>query len=49
MVDVMHLAQDENYQTKSRILDTLGKEGYIDKLKASLRDQVIRVLEKEKK
>ena len=27
----------------------MGKEGYLDKVKASLRSEVIRVLEKEKK
>lgn len=45
----MRLRRDESYQTKSRILDSLNKEGYMDKLKASLRSEVIRVLEKEKK
>ena len=43
------LAQDQNYETKCRILSTLGVEGQIDKLKASLRSEVIRILEKEKK
>jgi hypothetical protein len=49
MVDVLRLNKDENYETKSRILKTLDQEGYIDKLKASLRSEVIRVLEKERK
>jgi hypothetical protein len=49
MVDVMRLKQDENYDTKVRILKTLDSEGYIDKIKANLRSEVIRVLEKEKK
>lgn len=45
----MRLSKDENYETKVRILSTLDKEGYIDKIKASLRGEVIRVLEKERK
>lgn len=45
----MRLKKDENFDTKVRILDTLDKEGYIDKIKASLRGEVIRVLEKERK
>ena len=49
MADVLRLNKDENYETKSRILKTLDQEGYIDKLKASLRSEVIRVLEKERK
>ena len=43
------LAQDQNYETKSRILQTLDKEGQIDKMRANLRSEVIRILEKEKK
>ena len=49
MVDVMRLKRDENYDTKVKILNTLDMEGYIDKVKASLRAEVIRVLEKERK
>ena len=43
------LEKDQNYDTKLRILQQLNKEGQIDQLKASLRAQVIKVLEKEKK
>ena len=49
MVDLGRLKRDENLETKQRIIDQLGKEGYLDKVKASLRSEVIRVLEKEKK
>ena len=49
MADVMRLSRDENYDTKIRILKALDQEGYIDKIKASLRSEVIRVLEKERK
>jgi FGFR1 oncogene partner len=41
--------QNENFETKNRIIEQLGKEGFLDKIKASLRSEVIRVLEKEKK
>jgi ribosomal protein S8 len=50
MADKMRLkSNSDNYETKERILDQLKKEGYIDKVKAQLRSEVIRVLEKEKK
>jgi hypothetical protein len=49
MVDVGRLRMDENLETKQRIIDQLGREGYLDKVKASLRSEVVRVLEKEKK
>jgi FGFR1 oncogene partner len=49
MVDVMRLRQDENLATKTRILENLNNEGYMDKMKANLRSEVIRVLENEKK
>jgi len=49
MAEVLRLNKDENYETKVRILNTLDQEGYIDKIKASLRSEVIRVLEKERK
>ncbi len=49
MVDVMRLRRDENLATKTRILESLNKEGYMDKMKANLRSEVIRVLENEKK
>ena len=49
MVDVMRLRQDENLATKQRILDQLNKEGQMDKMKAHLRQEVLRVLENEKK
>ena len=45
----MRLRRDENLATKTRILDSLNKEGYMDKMKANLRSEVIRVLENEKK
>ena len=43
------MARDQNYDTKVKILQSLTQEGQIDKLKASLRSEVIRVLENEKK
>lgn len=49
MVDIMRLKRDENFETKKRIIDQLSKEGYIEKVKAQLRSEVVRVLEKEKK
>ena len=49
MVRENQLTRDQNYDTKLRILQTLNKEGQIDKIKASLRSEVIRVLENEKK
>jgi hypothetical protein len=49
MAEVLRLSKDENYDTKVRILKALDQEGYIDKIKASLRSEVIRVLEKERK
>ena len=49
MVKDTDLVKDKNYHTKVRILDVLNKEGQLDKLKASLRSEVIRVMEKEKK
>ena len=49
MADVMRLSKDENYDTKVKILNVLDQEGMIDKIKASLRSEVIRVLEKERK
>ena len=49
MADVMRLSKDENYETKVKILNVLDQEGMIDKIKASLRSEVIRVLEKERK
>lgn len=49
MVDLMRLKNNENFETKQRILDQLTKEGYMDKVKAQLRSEVVRVLEKEKK
>ena len=45
----MRLKRDENFETKKRIIDQLSKEGYIEKVKAQLRSEVVRVLEKEKK
>lgn len=41
--------KNDNFETKERILAQLAKEGYIDKVKAQLRSEVVRVLEKEKK
>ena len=49
MVREAQLKRDQNYETKVKILQTLKQEGQIDKLKASLRSEVIRVLEGEKK
>ena len=49
MVKESQLIRDQNYDTKVKILTTLRTEGQIDKLKASLRSEVIRVLENEKK
>lgn len=49
MADVMRLSRDENYEAKVKILNVLDQEGMIDKIKASLRSEVIRVLEKERK
>ena len=49
MADALRLTKDENYETKVKILKELDQEGYIDKIKASLRSEVIRVLEKERK
>jgi len=49
MAEALRLSKDENYDTKVRILKALDQEGYIDKIKASLRSEVIRVLEKERK
>ena len=49
MVKNSQLRRDQNYDTKVKILETLKNEGQIDKLKASLRSEVIRVLENEKK
>ena len=43
------IKRDENLETKQRIIDQLSREGYIDKVKAQLRSEVVRVLEKEKK
>ena len=34
MVDFGRLKRDENFETKQRIIDQLGKEGYLDKVKA---------------
>ena len=41
--------RDQNYDTKVKLLQTLHQEGKIDSIKASLRSEVIRVLENEKK
>ena len=49
MVRESALKRDQNYDAKVKILQTLNQEGQIDKLKASLRSEVIRVLENEKK
>lgn len=49
MVKESSLRRDQNIETKVKILQTLKQEGQIDKLKASLRSEVIRVLENEKK
>ena len=48
MVDIGR-KHDANLETKQRIIDQLSREGYLDKVKASLRSEVVRVLEKEKK
>ena len=49
MMDVGRMRQNENLETKQRIIDQLQNEGYLDKVKASLRSEVVRVLEQEKK
>ena len=49
MVRESQLKNDKNLETKVKIFQTLTAEGQIDKLKASLRSEVIRVLENEKK
>ena len=49
MVKESQLQRDNNYDTKVKILQTLSQEGQIDKMRASLRSEVIRILENEKK
>lgn len=45
----MHLNKDSDYQLKANILNNLQSEGYIDQIRAQLRAQVIKALDKEKK
>ena len=49
MVKDSDLRRDQNFDTKVKLLQQLRNEGQIDKMKASLRSEVIRVLESEKK
>ena len=45
----MRLSKDENYDAKLKVVNQLNDGGIIDKIKASLRAEVVKVLENQKK